>query len=435
VNEAQWKTLIQRFDPWVPASGTVRADRPYNRVFPYIRRVLRVPEGVARILVLGSIGSGKSTELLHVVETCPDDQRWVLFDVFQWFSRSGAPQALDAVKPWELLAIVAAHGWQAAEQLGYVDGLQAELRAINSAVAALDPSPGGVSPTVFDLASLASSAIVLIPGIGNVGLFFREMAKAVKLTWTPGRPDRPNPTISDPRVQELLAATNAVFRALRTVSSPPVLVVDGLDQIKDPNQAERIFYSGDILQGISDAHVIATAPLLVDLLPSGLWNRRTLAEVPVVDREDWRRLGDGVSFFHELWKARTVGLPADILSGEDLDRLAYYSGGVTRVFVRLVREVALAAYSSSGTVPRAVIDEVLDEYRREDVEGRHLHKGHVDALRQVLEDPDHRLPDGAHARDLVRLGKLLPYPNDTAWWFPHPLFLRGVLKPAGGAPR
>lgn len=57
-----------------------------------------------------------------------------------------------------------------------------------------------------------------------------------------------------------------------------------------------------------------------------------------------------------------------------------------------------------------------------------MHRGDIDQLLEIAKDPDHRLPDGDIARELLTYGRLLPYPNESEWFYPHPLLTLSLVR-------
>lgn len=58
-----------------------------------------------------------------------------------------------------------------------------------------------------------------------------------------------------------------------------------------------------------------------------------------------------------------------------------------------------------------------------------LDEGHIRILKHVMDNPLRELPESEKARELLTYGQLLPYPNETEWYFPHPLLLMHMLRP------
>lgn len=78
-----------------------------------------------------------------------------------------------------------------------------------------------------------------------------------------------------------------------------------------------------------------------------------------------------------------------------------------------------------------LVSKVIDEARRLMETG--VDSGDVALLTKVANDPEHQLPEGEVARDLLSYGHLLPYPNGSEWFYPHPLLTsRKIRMPLAG---
>ncbi|HZF50760.1 MAG TPA: hypothetical protein VE093_19005 [Polyangiaceae bacterium] len=160
---------------------------------------------------------------------------------------------------------------------------------------------------------------------------------------------------------------------------------------------------------------------------------RPLVNVPVLSQEDPSLPGRGVPFFRELFERRVADLgAADVIAPGLLDKLAYYSGGRAREFVVFIRRLAELAWDADVTSATAeIVDRVLDERRRLRETGMNRRK--IRLLESVVADPDHRLPEGEDVNTLLTTGALLPYPDGSEWYYPHPLLMMKLVqrRPAG----
>jgi hypothetical protein len=151
----------------------------------------------------------------------------------------------------------------------------------------------------------------------------------------------------------------------------------------------------------------------------------------VLDQRDPSAPGPGLAFFTELFVRRTEELGGAALVAQPLlDRLAFYSGGRARDFVKMIRLVAQEAWLADvDTATAEIIESVIDQERLLLENG--LHRGHIDALEAVMHDPDHRLPKDDLVWELLTLSRLLPYPDHSEWFYPHPLLTRHLLGRTG----
>jgi hypothetical protein len=135
-----------------------------------------------------------------------------------------------------------------------------------------------------------------------------------------------------------------------------------------------------------------------------------------------------VRFFIDIYRRRTQDLSAEHLVPVPLcEELAYYSGGRARGFIRMMRDLAMKAWHvERPAATKALIQEVIDDERRLLETG--MHTGHIKLLQSVVADSDHRLPQDGLVWELLRTSRLLPYPNESEWFYPHPLLTMHLLR-------
>ncbi len=98
---ADWERIYRDFDPEQPVTEhsewRVRRPRsPADRVI----RLLDLPTGPTRILLTGTVGSGKSTELFRIAEARAGKEFVLFLDLDRHFTRVvGDPAALRKVAP------------------------------------------------------------------------------------------------------------------------------------------------------------------------------------------------------------------------------------------------------------------------------------------------------------------------------------------------
>jgi hypothetical protein len=96
----------------------------------------------------------------------------------------------------------------------------------------------------------------------------------------------------------------------------------------------------------------------------------------------------------------------------------------------MIRMVAQASWQTDvDAATEDIIESVIDDERRLLETG--MHRGHIDVLEAVMRDPDHRLPKDDLVWELLTLSRLLPYPDHSEWFYPHPLLTRYLLSPTG----
>jgi hypothetical protein len=82
--------------------------------------------------------------------------------------------------------------------------------------------------------------------------------------------------------------------------------------------------------------------------------------------------------------------------------------------------------ADSLTATTKMVDEAIDERRR--VVEMGLNAGHLRTLQSVIDHPLHQLPQDEGLDELLNRFWLLPYPNQSEWYFPHPLLTLNLLK-------
>src|SRR4051812_34457218 len=100
-----WKTILNRFDPDLVSPHAWRADReesPAAKILTSLDRPVQTPP---KVLLTGTIGTGKSTELLRVAEARArnGDDFVILLDLVRHFRKVvGDLEALQNVTAWEV---------------------------------------------------------------------------------------------------------------------------------------------------------------------------------------------------------------------------------------------------------------------------------------------------------------------------------------------
>lgn len=440
-----WQRIFERFDPTQPAGESAwRADRPLSP-FEDINQSLDRPFGIPRLLLTGTVGTGKTTELLRIAEARARKEFVVFLDLERHFEQVvGDTAALQHVSPWEVCFLVGLALLRSAEdRLGFTFPAP-HLEDLKQAWIRLAKSSGEVTQEpALDLAKLAKSMVLLASSAapplaggaaGAVGSALSALAAAAdagKWSITLGLTKKALPD-QDAQVQTLLRCVNVLIGLVHQRAGRVLLIIDGLDRIESFDRARELFIDSQMI-GQLDCRIVLCGPFA--LRRDGLIvNVRAfsdvppLVNVPVLSQQDPALPGAGVRFFHELFARRVADLGAtDLLDPSLLDRLAYYSGGRAREFVHLIRRLSELAWDEGApSATPAIVDKVIDERRRRREMG--LTREKIRILEAVAADPDHRLPDGDDARSLLATGALLPYPDGSEWYYPHPLLTMNLVR-------
>jgi hypothetical protein len=453
-----WVEVYNRFDAFLPAAPLAwRADRPRSPAGDIIK-LLHAPLDKTRVLVTGTTGTGKSTELLRIAEACTRDDFVVVLDLQRHFSEViGDAEALQGISSWEVVYLAGLAVVRATEEhlsfaplpKEYRDDLQRAWE--RAAKATKTPTPeaqvdaGTIAKGMIVLASAAVPPLGAPAAGGAVGLTLLQgalkvaetAASAIKFPISLGRSKNSLPD-QDADVQTLLGAVNRILGFVQTKLRRVLLVIDGLDRILDFDRAEALFLRSEIIAQLACRLVVAGPFALHSHPAKGTVARFTkncvVFNEPVMQKGNESVHGRGVDFFCEVFCRRVADLGApDLVPAALLEKLAYFSGGRARDFIKLIRGVAeQACIDDVDQASPQLVQRVLDEARRLLETG--LHTGHIKVLESVAADPKRRLPAGNEAQDLLGYGKLLPYPNDSEWFYPHPLLTLHLVQTSPSPP-
>lgn len=443
-----WREVYRRFDPWRPAEAAWRVTRPRS---PAAQIALQIGTGVGplRYVLLGTPGSGKSTELKALADAARVGHLVISHDVGTHFHETLRDDAaLQRVRPWEVLFLLGLAVFRAGDQHFRVHFPETLCERFEGAAgrALLPGTAGNGSSTSVSIVKLAKSVAVLVGGaVGGPGAVraietLTSVGDAAEWTVPLGKDDRAL-TDQDAPVQDLLDAVNLLVEHLQKEKGPLLLVTDGLDRVDDFETNRWLFQRSRVLGRLAASTVFA-AHLSLDLrglvgnLPG--FHRSKLANVQVLDPHEPTLPGAEIPFLVDVWEHRTADLrdrwaaPGVPIPREDLERLAMFSGGLLRDFAHLVQGVAMDVLTTGADqADAACVDRAIKERRtvREDPWSAR----HERVLREVLQ---HRsLPDLSSEADgitfveqLVDSFQLLPYPNESLWWYPHPLLTLSRLR-------
>lgn len=229
----------------------------------------------------------------------------------------------------------------------------------------------------------------------------------------------------------LVDKVNLLLGAFQGYNRRVLMIIDGLDRVTDIEHAKALFLHSQMIARL-DCALVVCAPFVLRnekaVTEARVFRLRTLHNVPVMDHADPRKYGPGVAFLGEVFRRRVRDLGAEsYVPPPLLDKLAYYSGGLLRDFVKSIGMLAERGVDDNASVVTvAHVDDVIKEARQLVEIG--MHRGDIDLLHAIVKDPDHRLPDGKIARELLTSSRLLPYPNESEWFYPHPLLTLSLVR-------
>lgn len=429
-----WTQIRQRFDAGSPpADSRWRVDRTDREIYA-LRSQLNLPEA-GKFLMAGTIGSGKSTELLHLAEARKLRNLVVHFDLYQHLQEViSDPAALATLDPWELIALIGLAVCRAASALP--QGLTTiPVAEFEDAWRALLPEDEARKLKIGELLKTLTVTASMLADGGAVLATLASVGGALDWKIRIGRRKK-SAVDQDPKVRRLVNAVVAIIEAAAAVDRgrPVLFLLDGLDRLGNEHEERaRILLVKSTLWRRLPCHMVMLAPfalrhspLFADvdagLQPLTFLNERVLDEETP---DDPSRLGPGIRFFRDLFAARVADLaePGALLTDELLVRFAWHSGGRARDFVTFIHQAAGFAYlAEAPAITEDMVDKAIDKRRR--ILGTGLYQPDYELLKQVRRAPHAPLPRHPSVDVMLKTARLLPYRNDPEWFFPHPLLLR-----------
>ncbi len=393
-----------------------------------------------KLVLFGSVGSGKSTELARLDRSLGHQYLIVGLDpVNSGYHRHG----LDAMTTEGLILLSGLAIAHAADQVWGIK-LKTELKRLESAARQLIPHGRGVTldigqltrglflfgTTFLDPTGLGSAAAV---GKGAVDLLSKTAgAVSARINLA----DLIGPAPGKVAAQELVDAVNGIIDAVNTRGHrAPLLLIDETDKISDPELSFHLLTRQGLIKALKCPAVIAGPNSLQghrahqldghgfstgnQLYHVRVWQ----TEAPDVPDEE------GVAKMEDVLRKRVaaaceqVGLPAvELMDADSRRALAIMSGGVIVDLLGLVTEAARAAVldrESPCYIGMSHAREAIAVRRRE----REVFQtaDHIDALREIRKRQE--LTGGQIGLDLLARNHVLMYSNDHPWYFPHSLLL------------
>lgn len=460
-----WQDVGEAFDPKKPVrDAELFAERKaeYDEIRA-LERQLRRPFDDQKYLVAGTVGNGKTSSLFRLASNLAEHRMIVLFDLWSHFQRRVRDvSAIDRIEPWELVGLLGLAVLRAGEER-FGHGWGREPGRLQEALQKLREQDEGGGAAEIDVVKLAKGIVVAAGGLvgaatggpvtaalgagaakatADFGLQVLDaVGESTSWSWRLGVGSKRR-SDQDEEVRALVSAVNSLIDELeRVYGRRLVLVVDGIDRVHDPERLRMLFVRSSLLGDLHCDEVFTVPTAVFDgaAHEAVVFESRELCNVAVLDRENASSQGPDIGFFRSLvakrlarverqWQERGAELPcAEPIPAAVIDRLAYYSGGVVRDFMKMIVFAAGEAWEARAEViDDSIVEATLHNSRK--LKEARITKGEVELLRQVMNDPLHELPDDEMARELLREQRLLPYPNDRTWYFPHPLLTLVVLR-------
>ncbi|MFH1463020.1 MAG: hypothetical protein ABIO70_01410 [Pseudomonadota bacterium] len=419
-------------------------------------RQFRFP-GTQKLLMLGAVGSGKSTELYRLAELHRRSAREPVVGVLPLTAHFD----VNGMQPIEVLVTLGLAATQLAPAgqeppAALIDAVEDAWTVLRGLPASAAKEERGslrtVMKNVFVLVGHGAQALA-----GVVPLVPDAVVQASAEVLAQVIPDRPlsvppapaNLTRNERRVTEVVQAVNDLVRWVRESrgARPMTLFVDGLDKIFEPQRATDMFAGGILAQ--LELPMVMAAPLVLRIDPTtvgGLGGFRTafLGNFRVFDKHaDGGHDEIGFRSMRAIFvqRVRELGMePAAVIAGGadpggQLDRLVEASGGLVRDFVMLCR-IAVEHASDREDEDPIHEDEVtaaIHELRQ-----RYLQSLTTERLRILIATLQSQLRQpGEQADRLLITNHVLGYGNGAPWYRPHALlvpYLREIAPRLAGPP-
>ncbi len=160
-------------------------------------------------------------------------------------------------------------------------------------------------------------------------------------------------------VKEILASLRATFRHI-------VVLIDGLDRLTDMSAFEQIIEHDVRALGAAGVGVVLVGPL------KSLYGiERTITQrFDELHYQPWMDLGSGPHLRSFLASVLRRRLPEDALDAQGLDNLVNFSGGVLRDLIALAQLACVEAYMGDADVIGALqADSAIDSFGRKHMQG------------------------------------------------------------------
>ena len=440
VDEKTWKDVHAAFDPTMRVEiddQDLYVSRP-GSIAQAIVDDLRLgldPRG--KWVVCGAMGSGKSTELVHLASKLASSHAVVGLDLPRSVAR------VDRLTAPEILYLIGLAGVRAAQELWSHPIRPESIKELHEA---FTPLLAGSAHTIDPREILQGVALFTAHAIGGsaaaaaVGGAARALSAVVPSRVKPRRSThlggaaRPlNDT--DPDLDRLQAAVDAIFAEIRT-HREPVVLIDGLDKMQQPAVIRELFTGTRILT-LPDVPVVYTGP--ITLMLSTEWQqvgaafkRERLSTIVVSTPKvphvtvDPAMVDAGIKTLRDVIHRRLDRLnlaSSNIFDSPALEhRIIETSGGLMRDLITLVQHSVRGCLRAGlGTIKPSIVDEATIELRKEYEIG--LNTRRVQELTHVA---THGEPSGAdESAEMLLGGYVLPYANGRVWFAPHPI-LKGL---------
>lgn len=437
----QAKRLSALLDPLSPADSQLYVPRPSPPIAA-LRKAWAFDLDRHHCLLVGGLGSGKSTELMHLAVEVNQEADAPLVTLLR-LQEQLDPGQVTAAQVLFLLG---------AASLALVPG-SAPGKIVGDLEKAYAEIVEGAGGRPMNVAELVSRIAVLAGGLAKATgrPFVGELVAGLGGAVARAKPPRlPLPgtglrlSANQTPVTNLSQAVAAAMAWTREkyAQTPLAFFVDGLDRL-DPSSVDEIFGSGVL--SLPPAPVVYSAPLALRYTVKGValephFDFLTVHNFPVFDEhEHERRNGAAFDSMREIVRKRleraalepTQVFTDGLTEGGLVDGAIELSGGVTQTLLRLLDGAlrsAVVSASASGAdviIDTATLDAVAHETGKS--LALRVRPSQFEILRKVQASAER--PEGEDSDELLYYNIVLAYPNDPAWFRPSPLLRRYLKEP------
>ncbi len=463
-----WKRLSPVFDPWRELGPSdmerLYQDRPGRPSLPIAEEIFTADDPAeVKVVLCGSRGSGKSTELRRIGWELRHHFVPVLLDAGPAFPRGGGP--LPLVILIGLAVLAEARRWSGPG----ADGAEHHEQAEKKLVERLREAVQKFAPKADVVGEMVKAAGALItsypdPKVQAVGAAVQAVGGAVAAAGRAAKDRAGSPVgleglgraeltalIPPERMGDARAVVEAVNDAVERLAKlsgrPALLLVEGIDKMGELADVFRVFQQPEILDAVR-APMVFTAPVSLRHSVQASWmpgklRQVILPNVPVVRSAkggEARPDPEGVAFMEGVFRRRVEAFRADldpaeadpldgIVADADLERLAVASSGVVREFLLLLWESRKAALAARR---RAITPEdVTEGIRRRRIALQYaLDDQRLAVLRRILARGTR--PEGDVAEELLFHNYVACYGNGDLTFRPHEILVDYVRRFGGG---
>ncbi len=426
--------LAPYLDPLDPAPPELYVPRPGSPL-----ESLELARAGARrrhCLLIGAMGSGKSTELAHLARSLAGEADPPVVALLRLQDQC-APHALTAPQVLFLLGV-------AALALGPGSAPDKIRRALEAAYRDIVEEPARAE---VDVAELVARIALVVGGAGVAAgqMWVTALAGAATAV---AKSFRNLPRLSLPGRGRHLAANDApVNRLAEAVAGcmewtseeydgiRVAFFLDGLDRL-DPESVGEVFGSGVL--ALPPCPVVYTAPIALRYSVEGgpleaSFDFLSVGTCPVFDRSpDGAHKEAGFAALRRVLERRikAAGLRPEqvvrggLVPGGPADRLIEVSGGITQTFIQLCDSALRRGRVHPGPGPEVLGTEQMGQ-AIEALEQRtadRLEPGHVDTVLECWRTQER--PEGEAGNRLLFYNLVLCYPDGWSWFRPTPLLVR-----------